>query len=79
MSEVIAKMNVGTIDFFKKWGPFAVLFVSLLVFMLNGYEKREEKLMKFLDTQTTTNAQIATTLEKLDIRMCSIEDRLKGK
>jgi len=64
-------------EYAKKYGIFAVLFVSLLVFMLSGYEKREAKLINFLEVQSETNSKIATTLEKLDIRMCSIEAQLK--
>ena len=64
-------------DYFKKWGPFAVLFVGLLIFVLMGYEKREETLMKFISSQSETNTKIATTLEKIDIRMCNMEDKLK--
>lgn len=68
---------LGTLqDIAKKYGIFAALFIALLAFVLNGYEKREDKLMMFLQTQSETNSKIATTLEKLDIRMCSIEARL---
>lgn len=72
-------MNPNLLSIAKKYGIFAVLFVALLIFVLNGYEKREEKLMDFLHTQSETNAKIATTLEKLDIRMCSIEEQLEKK
>jgi hypothetical protein len=69
--------NVTTLQgIAKKYGIFAALFVALLVFVLNGYEKREDRLMMFLQIQSQTNSKIATTLEKLDIRMCSIEARL---
>ena len=70
-------MNDSLVTYAKKYGIFAVLFVSLLVFVLSGYEKRETKLINFLEVQSETNAKIATTLEKLDIRMCSIEEKLK--
>lgn len=72
-------MNENLITYAKKWGIFAVLFVSLLIFVLNGYEKREAKLMEFLQTQSLTNTKIATTLERLDLRMCSIEAKLGTK
>ena len=72
-------MQASLINYAKKWGIFAVLFVALLIFVLNGYEKREEKLMNFLETQSETNSKIATTLERLDLRMCSIEAKLGGK
>lgn len=70
-------MPNNLVDYAKKYGIFAVLFVSLLIFMLSGYEKREAKLINFLEVQSETNSKIATTLEKLDIRMCSIEAQLK--
>jgi hypothetical protein len=69
-------MNPSIFKYVNKPVIFAVLFISLLMFVLNGYEKREAKLMNFLETQSETNAKIATTLEKLDVRMCSIEARL---
>lgn len=70
-------MNNDLITYAKKYGIFAVMFVALLIFMLSGYEKREAKLINFLEVQTETNFKIASTLEKLDIRMCSIEAQLK--
>jgi hypothetical protein len=69
-------MNPNILKYANKPVIFAVLFISLLMFVLNGYEKREDKLMMFLQTQSETNSKIATTLEKLDVRMCSIEARL---
>lgn len=76
---VIIYMNPAIFKYVNKPVIFAVLFISLLMFVLNSYEKREEKLMQFLQTQSETNTKIATTLEKLDIRMCSIEARLQQK
>ena len=70
-------MPNNLVDYAKRYGIFAVLFVSLLIFVLSGYEKREAKLINFLETQSETNSRIATTLEKLDVRMCSIEAQLK--
>ena len=64
-------------NYVKKYGIFAVLFVGLLVFVLSGYEKREGKLMNFLETQSITNTKIAGTLERLDLRMCSIENKMQ--
>ena len=70
-------MNESLITYAKRYGIFAVLFVVLLVFVLNGYEKRELKLMNFLETQSGTNSRIAVTLERLDLRMCAIEQAVK--
>jgi hypothetical protein len=64
-------------DYVKRWGIFAVLFVGLLVFMLSGYEKREIKLMDFIKIQSETNVKVSSTLERIDVRMCSIEEKLK--
>jgi hypothetical protein len=64
------------VEYAKKYGIFAILFVALLCFVLNGYEKREGKLLNFLETQSGINQRIATTLEKLDVRMSSIEAQM---
>lgn len=39
--------------------------------------KREEKLMNHLDKQTETTSKIAITLEKMDSRICNLEEYCK--
>lgn len=60
----------------KKWGIFAVLFVSLLIFVLTGYEKREDKLMDFIIKQSEINVQVAGTLERMYEKLNNIEDKI---
>ena len=71
-------MQKELFDYIKKWGIFAVLFVGLLIFVLMGYDGREAKLMEFLKVQSETNVKVSTTLERIDIRMFNIEERLKN-
>ena len=66
-------MNESLISYAKKYGIFAVLFVALLIFMLNGYEKREGRLMDYLNEQAKINLSISSTLEKIDVRLQKLE------
>lgn len=66
--------NINTLsDVAKKYGIFAALFIGLLVFVLKGYSDREGKLMDYLNKQAEINSSIATTLEKIDIRLQKLE------
>ena len=60
-------------EFAKKYGIWAALFISLLIFMLNGYERRETSLMNFLGKQSEINAKVSNTLERIDIRLQNLE------
>jgi hypothetical protein len=77
--------NINTLsDIAKRYGIFAALFIGLLIFVLNGYQSREDKLMVYLDKQaeinktylnkqSEINSSIATTLEKIDVRLQRLE------
>lgn len=43
-------MEMTFIEWFKGNGPWAILFVSLFVYVLKTTANREERLMKALDT-----------------------------
>jgi hypothetical protein len=60
-------------DIAKKYGIFAALFIGLLVFVLNGYDQREKNLMDYLNKQAEINVKVASTLEKIDIRLQKLE------
>jgi len=60
-------------DVAKKYGIFAALFIGLLVFVLNGYDQREKNLMDYLNKQAEINVKVASTLEKIDIRLQKLE------
>jgi hypothetical protein len=61
----------------KKYGIWFLLFLSLLAFMLNGYEKREAALINYLDKQAEINMKVAQTLERIDVRLCTLERSVK--
>ena len=42
-------------------------------------DAREEKLMNYLNSKSASDAKIVDTLEKLDTRMCNLEECLKKK
>lgn len=42
-------------------------------------DEREEKLMNYLNSKSASDAKIVDTLEKLDTRMCNLEECLKKK
>jgi hypothetical protein len=60
-------------DIAKKYGIFAALFIGLLVFVLNGYQERERAYIDFLSKQAEINVRVASTLEKIDIRLQNLE------
>jgi hypothetical protein len=61
----------------KKYGLWAALFICLLIYVLSGYETRENALMNYLNKQAEINMKVATTLEKIDIRLQSLENCIK--
>ena len=66
--------NINTLsDIAKRYGIFAALFIALLVFVLKGYSDREAQLMAYLNKQAEINSSIATTLEKIDVRLQRLE------
>ena len=66
--------NINTLsDIAKRYGIFAALFIGLLVFVLKGYSDRESQLMAYLNKQAEINSSIATTLEKIDVRLQRLE------
>ncbi|NBI28332.1 BhlA/UviB family holin-like peptide [Chengkuizengella marina] len=67
-------MELNIIQYFLTQGPFAVLFVWLLIYVMKNGKEREDKLIK---SHKEREGQLITTLEKFSEKYDVIIDELR--
>lgn len=55
------------------------MVTKLYTDMRDDSKSREDKLMLHLEKQGTINERVADTLDKIDDRLCTLEEHLHGK
>ncbi|MBA4542881.1 hypothetical protein H1164_08200 [Thermoactinomyces daqus] len=66
------------LDIVKNNGVWATLFVFLLLYTLRQAEKREEKLMNFIDEMSDNFEKLSWNLEKLAEDVDKIREKVSG-
>ncbi|MFS1511764.1 BhlA/UviB family holin-like peptide [Chengkuizengella sp. SCS-71B] len=67
-------MELNIIQYFLTQGPFAVLFVWLLIYVMRNSKEREDKL---IESHKEREGQLISTLEKFSEKYDMIIDELR--